>query len=103
MKLMLRHELKQAQLHLLNVFSRECAAQGLRYQLYYGSLLGVFRHNGMIPWDDDIDLVMQREDYQQLANIDWAKYNFRLISPSDASGSPHLRSKLSDNSTIVLN
>lgn len=51
---------------LLDVFHRLCEERGLKYSLGYGTLLGAVRHKGMIPWDDDIDLVMPREDFDRL-------------------------------------
>ena len=54
---------------LLEDFDRICKANGLNYSLAYGTLLGAVRHGGMIPWDDDIDLIMPREDYERLCGM----------------------------------
>ena len=60
-----QQEIKQIQLELLDVVDAFCKAQDLRYSLAYGTLLGAVRHNGYIPWDDDIDLLMPRPDYDR--------------------------------------
>jgi lipopolysaccharide cholinephosphotransferase len=61
--------LQLAELGILNEFVRLCEAHGLRYYLAYGTLLGAVRHRGFIPWDDDIDVTMPRDDYKRLAQI----------------------------------
>lgn len=54
---------------ILDVIHQVCISNGLRYSLAYGTLIGAVRHGGFIPWDDDIDLVMPREDYEMLLAI----------------------------------
>ena len=57
------------QLHLLYVFDAICQEYGLQYFLDGGSMLGAIRHNGFIPWDDDIDVGMPLEDYRKFLKI----------------------------------
>lgn len=59
-------ELKLLQLDILNAFAAFCKDKGIRYSLGYGTLIGAARHKGYIPWDDDIDIVMMRTDYERL-------------------------------------
>lgn len=56
-------ESKAIQLQILDEIDVFCKAEGLRYSLAYGTLIGAVRHKGYIPWDDDIDLLMPRPDY----------------------------------------
>jgi lipopolysaccharide cholinephosphotransferase len=56
-------------LSILREFVRVCDRHGLRYYLAYGTLLGAVRHRGFIPWDDDIDVTMPRDDYNRFAEI----------------------------------
>ena len=58
-------ELKELELQLLLNFTSYCDAHHYTYWLGGGTLLGAVRHQGFIPWDDDIDIMMPREDYEQ--------------------------------------
>jgi len=57
-------DLQLAQLEILKEFIRVCKELNLKYFLYAGTLLGCIRHEGFIPWDDDIDIIMPRKDYE---------------------------------------
>ncbi len=59
-------ESKRIQLEILDGIDRFCTQRGIRYSLAYGTLIGAVRHKGFIPWDDDIDLMMPRPDYDRL-------------------------------------
>jgi lipopolysaccharide cholinephosphotransferase len=63
-------ELRALQFGLLREFDSICRRQGLRYFLWAGTLLGAVRHQGFIPWDDDIDVAMPRTDYERLVQMD---------------------------------
>ena len=56
-------EIKTFQLEMLNKIAGYCDSNNLTYFLAYGTLLGAVRHKGYIPWDDDIDIIMPRRDY----------------------------------------
>ncbi len=73
-----RNELKQVQLDLLVEFSNFCNANSLTFYLFGGTLLGAVRHQGFIPWDDDIDVCMPRSDYDKFCEIYKENENFFL-------------------------
>lgn len=95
-------EQKSIESAALKSFADYCAENGLRYYLYAGTLLGAVRHKGFIPWDDDIDVVMPRPDYERFysmakqkriaSNLDIDTYRM-----SDNSICPFI--KLQDNRT----
>lgn len=58
--------LKKCELEIFRHFISVCDQLGLRYYAVAGTLIGAVRHNGFIPWDDDIDIAMPRKDYQVL-------------------------------------
>ena len=83
----LYHDVQQAALMVLREFDRVCQARGFVYMLYGGALLGAWRHGEMIPWDDDIDIIMPREQYEKIINVFNAEsanpsLRAKLVSPS---------------------
>ena len=56
-------------LDMLIFFDKICTKHGLRYFTAFGALLGIVRHQGFIPWDDDLDVCMPREDYEKFWHL----------------------------------
>ena len=59
-------QLHQVQVEILKDFSSVCEKYSLPYFAVYGTAIGAVRHGGFIPWDDDIDIGMLREDYDKV-------------------------------------
>lgn len=61
--------LQEAEFDILKTFIKICEENNLRYYLCYGSMIGAVRHQGFIPWDDDVDVAMPRPDYERFSQI----------------------------------
>lgn len=62
-------ELHRIQFSMLEKFAKYCDSNHIRYALCGGTLLGAIRHKGFIPWDDDIDILVPRPDFEKLQKI----------------------------------
>lgn len=88
---------QKALFELLHVFSAICREHGLLYFLVGGTLLGAVRHQGFIPWDDDIDVAMPEEDYRRFLDLaDKLPEGLRLQARETDPRYPFLFSKLCD-------
>lgn len=73
-------ELKEIELETLKMFRAFCAEHNIRYFLAFGTLLGAIRYKKFIPWDDDVDLLIPREDYDRLLTLFQDNEKYRLYS-----------------------
>ncbi len=62
-------EIQKLELGVLNYINDVCKKNNIDYFAISGTLLGAIRHNGFIPWDDDIDIALTRENYEKLINV----------------------------------
>lgn len=96
-------ELQQVELQILKRFHKVCLEENFRYSLCGGTLLGAVRHKGFIPWDDDVDVLMPRPDYEKL--ISYCKTHrtpFRLICNQLDKNYGYLAAKIVDPDTVML-
>lgn len=64
-----RKKVWQTELEMVKLFTGICNAHNLKYFVAGGTLIGAIRHNGFIPWDDDIDIMMPRDDYEKFLKV----------------------------------
>lgn len=91
-------------LKLLVEFDQFCVENNLRYYLAGGTLLGAVRHGGFIPWDDDVDVVMPRPDYEKLIKENYIAEDAQVISSENSQGHYHPipYCNIVDTSTIIV-
>lgn len=82
-------ELQSRMLEMLLEFDDFCTKYHLHYYLAYGTLLGAIRHQGFIPWDDDTDLWMPRDDYEKLLQYSEINSWIKVISHRNQNGCRH--------------
>lgn len=92
-------------LEAYKVFSNFCEEKGLEFFACGGTAIGAVRHHGFIPWDDDMDLYMKREDYQKLISMrrEFESLGYELLCCDDVeTGYPYPFAKFSCKSCTVL-
>ena len=103
------HEIKLVQAKSLEIFlyfKQFCEKHNLTYFLCGGACIGAIRHKGFIPWDDDIDMLMFRDDYEKLGSL-WEQYadtDRYSYSRSNEKASQHRTdTAIQDNHTTFIN
>ena len=104
MRAISQEELKVVQLDILGAFDVFCRRLGLRYSISNGTLIGSVIYGGYIPWDDDIDITMPREDYDLLVKEfpELLDDRYRLLSMERNPRWDRFFAKMSDERTIML-
>ena len=80
MKEMTLKDVQDVSLDIMKNLHKFCIAHNLRYSMGFGTLLGAVRHKGFIPWDDDIDIVMLRNDYDKFCAVWKDTPEFKLFN-----------------------
>ena len=100
----IKKEWNAAILDILKTFISICHTHNLRYYCCAGTAIGAVRHHGMIPWDDDIDVIMPRPDYDRFLEI--ARHedfgNYEVVTPYNNERYPLYFSKLVNKNTTLI-
>ncbi len=92
------------ELDLYLEFERVCKKHGLKYYIFGGSLLGAVRHKGFIPWDDDIDVAMLRDDYDRFVSLAYEfenPYFLQIPLTDEYSGFSFARLRNSNTTSLI--
>lgn len=101
----LSHEdIQKRLLEMLAEFDCFCREKGLIYFLAGGSLLGAVRHQGFIPWDDDVDIIMPRPEYERLLGFSKIGEELEIVSFLDDRGyyHPYPYCNIADRKTVMF-
>lgn len=102
MKEMTLVEIRECTLGILDYIDRICKANSLQYFLCGGTLLGALRHKGFIPWDDDIDIMMPRKDYEMLSKV-WPDDScYKFLNHSNTHNFPFAYGKAINSRTLKI-
>lgn len=95
-------EMRAIELDVMKKIHEFCINNDIQYFLSHGTLIGAVRHNGFIPWDDDVDIYMPRPDFVKFSQLFPQKekiLNLKLMTHEDI-GRPVI--KVTDNRTLVI-
>ena len=99
-------EIQSKLLEILLYFQKFCQENGLGFVLAGGTCLGAVRHKGFIPWDDDVDVFMLRDDYEKLCRI-WDEKadteHYSCVRSNDQFNIRHSATEIKDNNTTFIN
>lgn len=97
-------QIKKIEINILEAFDSICRNNNIKYSLMGGTALGAIRHKGFIPWDDDIDVMMMRDDYNKIEKIFNKQYNnsnLKFLTCTTNNDFPYPYAKIVNTNTIA--
>ena len=95
-------EKQKVSLEILVFVHSFCESHNIRYYLAYGTLLGAIRHQGFIPWDDDVDIFVPRSDYDRLSHEFTETPEYKLVTCFNTKGYCYPFAKVMRKNTKML-
>lgn len=101
------NELRQIQMDILSYVDGVCRKYDIKYSISGGTLIGAVRHKGFIPWDDDIDIMLARSEYDRLVEVMTNEYNngnrrYRIITHNLDNDYLFPYAKVFDEKTLLI-
>ena len=98
-----RKKIWAIEIDMFQELERVCKKHSLRYFMFWGSILGAIRHRGFIPWDDDMDIILPRDDYETLFRLsDEFEYPYYLQTPYNDPGFYYAHARLRNTNTTCI-
>lgn len=94
-------EIQATSVEILMHIDTICRENDIEYSIFYGTLIGAQRHQGYIPWDDDLDIVLTRPNYDRLINLLTKDDTYLLLSLETRENYRYTYAKLVDSRTCV--
>lgn len=100
-------ELRKIQMDILSYVDKTCREHNIHYSMSGGTLIGAVRHKGFIPWDDDIDIMLTRDDYNRLISAIQEKFSngerrYKVLTHDIDNDFKFPYAKVVDESTLVI-
>lgn len=100
-----KQQLNEKLVELLVVLNNVCNKYNIQYFVFAGTMLGAVRHHGIIPWDDDVDVILPRDDYNKLIKVSLEgafKHPYFLQNPNTDIGFPKGYCRLRNSETTEI-
>ncbi len=101
MKELSLQDIQLESLKILEDIDRVCRQYDVKYCIFFGTLIGAIRHKGFIPWDDDVDIIMTKENYDTFLDIYSKQGSYRIVNYLSEKKCPYMITRISNDDFIL--
>lgn len=94
-------EIKKREIDIISEIDKFCRNNNIRYSIIGGTLIGAVRHQGFIPWDDDIDIAMTRENYEKFNKL-YKSNKYKILTYQSTPNYYYSYIKVVDKNTVIF-